>query len=165
MQWERVTVSLYVANKTFQTLLIYVPLTFHSLADVWPDVTHFHYFSHVPQIETLSRIVIDKQTSVLKCVFSNLAFIKWLCGESSEAVIRGGTGCLIMTIKRERGRRLRARPPTKNNAYQVQCCQVYDNYRNCTIILPCVRCTINNPKKGQIFDHLTILWMCGCNRL
>ena len=29
-----------------------------------------------------------------------------------------------------------------------QCCQVYDNYRICTIILPCVRCTINNPKKG-----------------
>ena len=52
-------------------------------------VTHFHYFSHVPQIETLSRIVIDSQTPVLKCVFYHLAFIKWLCGESSEAVIRG----------------------------------------------------------------------------
>ena len=46
-----------------------------------------------------------------------------------------------------------------------QCCQVYDNYRICTIILPCVRCTINNPKKGQIYDNFTILWMCGCNRL
>jgi len=38
-----------------------------------------------------------------------------------------------------------------------QCCQVYDNYRICTIILPCVRCMINNPKKGQIYDNLTIL--------
>ena len=34
----------------------------------------------------------------------------------------------------------------------------------CTIILSCVRCTINNPKKGQIYDNLTILWMCDCNQ-
>ena len=32
---------------------------------------------------------------------------------------RGGAGCLIMSFKQERGRRLRARPPTKNNANQV----------------------------------------------
>ena len=59
------------------------------------------------------------QTSVLKCVFYNLAFTKWLCGESSEAIIRGA-GCLIMSIKQERGSRLRARPPTKNNTIQVR---------------------------------------------
>ena len=46
-----------------------------------------------------------------------------------------------------------------------QCCQVYDNYCICTIILPCVRCTINNPQKGQIYNNLTILWMCGYNRI
>jgi len=38
-----------------------------------------------------------------------------------------------------------------------QCCQVYDNYRICTIILPCVQCAVNNPKKGQIYDNFTIL--------
>lgn len=45
---------------------------------------------------------------------------------------------------------------TQRQESQQQCCQVYDNYRICTIILPSVRCTINNPKKGQIYDNLTI---------
>ena len=48
---------------------------------------------------------------------------------------------------------------------QLQCCQVYDNYRICMIILPSVWCMINNPKKRQIYDNLNIPWMCGCNRL
>ena len=42
-------------------------------------VAHFHYFLHVPQIETLSRIVIDSKTRFfhfLKDVFNNLVFIK-----------------------------------------------------------------------------------------
>ena len=38
---------------------------------------------------------------------------------------------------------------------EIQCtnlsCQMYDNYRICTIILPSVRCTINNFKNAQIY--------------
>ena len=40
----------------------------------------------------MPRFVRDSQTPVLKCMFYNLAFIKWLCGESSE----DGAGCLII---------------------------------------------------------------------
>ena len=75
---------------------------------VWSDLDQID-----PQ---LSRFVIDSQTPVLKCVFYNLAFIKWLCGGSSE----DGADCLTMSIKRECRRTLRARPPTKNNANQVR---------------------------------------------
>ncbi len=77
-------------------------------------VTHFHYFSHVPQIETLSRVVIDSQTPVLKCMFyriiwhlSNGCVWRKQCELSSE----GGAGCvMIMSIKLGHGRRLRAHP-------------------------------------------------------
>ncbi len=36
--------------------------------------------------------------------------------------------------------------------WSSQRCQMYNNYRICMIILPSVRCTINNVKKGQMHD-------------
>ncbi len=36
---------------------------------------------------------------------------------------------------------------TLTNVLSDQCCQMHDNYRICTIILPSVRCTINNANK------------------
>ena len=74
---------------------------------------HFHYFSHkLRRCLTLSLTV-------------RLQFIIWhLSNGCVEKVVRlssgGGAGCLIMSIKQERGRRLRARPPPKNNANQVR---------------------------------------------
>ena len=57
------------------------------------SVTQFHYFLHVPQIETLSRIVIDSQTQFfifLKGVFYNLVFIKQLYAETAVRASSGG---------------------------------------------------------------------------
>ena len=39
----------------------------------------------------------------------------------------------------------------------MQCCQMYDNYRICTIITPSVRCTINNSQNAQMYDHFGTL--------
>jgi len=39
-----------------------------------------------------------------------------------------------------------------------QCCQTYDNYRICTIILTSVRCTVNNEKNPIMYDNFRILW-------
>ena len=88
-------------------------------------VTHYHFFVHIPQIKTLSRIVIDSQTRLF-IYFWNATFIIW---HLSNSCVRrqqwglssgGGARCLIMSIKLGRIRRWRARPPTRNSANQVR---------------------------------------------
>ena len=44
----------------------------------------------------------------------------------------------------------------KSFVIDIQCCQMYDNYRICTIIWPSVRCTINNSKNAQMYDNFGI---------
>jgi len=48
------------------------------------------------------------------------SFIKWLCGESSEAVIRGRGGLFDHVNQTGTRTQVRAHPPTKNNANQVR---------------------------------------------
>ena len=57
--------------------------------------------------------------------FWNTCFIIWHLSNSCVqrqqwGVIRGGAGCLNMSIKMGRGCRLKPRPPTRNNANQVR---------------------------------------------
>jgi len=67
MQWERVTVSPYVGNKMFQTLLIYSPLTFHSAADVYT----YEKEAHPVEILRFLHIRIDLKQK------NNLVLILW----------------------------------------------------------------------------------------
>ena len=82
--WKAESLSLlvYFNGLTHHRLNRITRLCFHRVTRcpaLCGTVTHFNYFLHVPQIETLSRIVIESQTRFfifLKYVFYNLAFIK-----------------------------------------------------------------------------------------
>ncbi len=47
------------------------------------------------------------------------------------------------------GHLYRSMATTLSSPLPEQCCQTYDNYRICTIILTSVRCTISNEKKSH----------------